>query len=203
MLPSRVINNETPTERLLHVKPNYKSLRVFGCACWPNLRPYNNCKLMFRSKQCAFLGYSPLHKGVKCLDISTGRVYISRDVIFDETKFPFPDLHPNADAILRKEILLLPSHLSGIDHGGENNCADQMMTNPLNHTHELSDVAGENSSENREENDAQITSQMPYFMCHDVGGKSALELAGSASGLLQEQQRRQSAPRSEIGRAHV
>ena len=77
MLPSRVINNETPVERLFHTKPDYTSLRVFGCACWPNLRPYNNRKLMFRSKQCAFLGYSPLHKGVKCLDISTGRLYLS------------------------------------------------------------------------------------------------------------------------------
>lgn len=37
ILPSRVINNETPVERLLHVKPDYASLRVFGCACWPNL----------------------------------------------------------------------------------------------------------------------------------------------------------------------
>lgn len=137
MLPSRVINNETPVERLLHVKPDYKSLRVFGCACWPNLRPYNNRKLMFRSKQCAFLGYSPLHKGVKCLDISTGRVYISRDVVFDETKFPFADLHPNAGARLCQEILLLPPHLSGLDHGGENNCDDPMMTNPPNHAHEL------------------------------------------------------------------
>ena len=48
MLPSRVINNESPVERLLHTKPDYTSLRVFGCACWPNLRPYNNRKLMFR-----------------------------------------------------------------------------------------------------------------------------------------------------------
>ena len=35
---------------------------------------------MFLSKQCG------LHKGVKFFDISTGRVYISRDVIFDEKK---------------------------------------------------------------------------------------------------------------------
>ena len=60
---------------------------------------------MFRSKQCVFLGYSAQHKGLKFLDISTGRVYISRDVVFDETKFPFADLHPNAGALLRKEIL--------------------------------------------------------------------------------------------------
>jgi hypothetical protein len=28
---------------------------------------------------CAFLGYSNIHKGLKCLDINTGRLYISRD----------------------------------------------------------------------------------------------------------------------------
>lgn len=67
MLPSRVINNETPMQRLLHTRPNYNSLHVFGCACWQNLRPYNNRKLMFRSKQCVFLGYSAQHKGVSVL----------------------------------------------------------------------------------------------------------------------------------------
>jgi hypothetical protein len=64
-------------------------LKIFGCACWPHLRPYNKHKLSFRSKPCVFIGYSSLHKGYKCLDIDTGRVYISRDVIFDEAIFPF------------------------------------------------------------------------------------------------------------------
>jgi histone deacetylase 1/2 len=75
--PSKVLNNLTPIERLYKMKADYTSLRIFGCACWPNLRPYNYHKLAFRSKQCAFLGYSNLHKGFKCLDISSGRVYIS------------------------------------------------------------------------------------------------------------------------------
>jgi hypothetical protein len=44
---------------------------------------------------------------VKCLDVATGRVYISRDVVFDEAVFPIKTLHPNAGALLRKEILLL------------------------------------------------------------------------------------------------
>ena len=81
-----------------------------------------------------FVGYSPQHKGVKCLDVSTGQVYISRDVVFDETVFPFRDLHPNADALLQKAILLLPAHLSGLDQGG-NNTTDHMnnshATNPI------------------------------------------------------------------------
>jgi histone deacetylase 1/2 len=84
LLPSKVINLESPAEQFLHVTPNYDALRTFGCACWPNLRPYNTRKLAFRSMRCVFLGYSPLHKGVKCLDVSTGHVYISRDVVFDK-----------------------------------------------------------------------------------------------------------------------
>jgi hypothetical protein len=62
-------------------------------------------------KQCTFLGYSTHHKGYKCLDISTGRVYISRDVVFDETVFPFFTLHPNAGTHLCSEISLLPPSL--------------------------------------------------------------------------------------------
>ena len=83
-IPNNVIQYTTPLERLLDQKPNYSALRTFGCACRPNLRPYNKHKLQFCSKQCAFLGYSNIHKGFKCLDISTGRVYISRDVVFDD-----------------------------------------------------------------------------------------------------------------------
>ena len=193
MLPSRVINSETPMERLLHVKPDYTSLRVFGCACWPNLRPYNNRKLMFRSKQCAFLGYSAQHKGVKCLDISTGRVYISRDVVFDETKFPFGDLHPNAGALLRKEILLLPPHLSGYDQGGITNCDDHMLTNPTNHFYEPCDDTG-NSGAKIPENGEENSAAAPYFMCPDLGSKSP---SGSGQVL---QLRSESASGSELCR---
>jgi hypothetical protein len=53
-----------------------------------------------------------MHKGVKCLDVSTGRVYISRDAVFDENIFPFHALHTNAGALLKREILLLPTHTS-------------------------------------------------------------------------------------------
>jgi hypothetical protein len=88
-LLTRVIDNLCPLERLFKAPPNYNMLRIFGCACWPHLRPYNKHKLSFRSKGCVFLGYSSSHKGYKRLDMDSGRVYISRDVVFDESKFPF------------------------------------------------------------------------------------------------------------------
>jgi hypothetical protein len=66
-VPSRVIQNISPLEKLFQQKPDYSSLRIFGCACWPNLRPYNKHKLEFMSKRCVFLGFSNMHKGFKCL----------------------------------------------------------------------------------------------------------------------------------------
>jgi histone deacetylase 1/2 len=58
-------------------------MRIFGCACYPNLCPFNARKLEYWYVQYAFLGYSNIHKGFKCLDINSGRLYISQDFIFD------------------------------------------------------------------------------------------------------------------------
>jgi hypothetical protein len=88
-MPCRVIHGDTPFYRLFKEPPNYEFLRSFGCAFWPNLCPYNSHKLQFCSKQCTFLGYSSLHKGYRCLDLSTDKIYISRDIVFDEQVFLF------------------------------------------------------------------------------------------------------------------
>ena len=127
--PSKVIEFATPFECLFHTRPEYTSMRVFGCACWPNLRPYNSRKLQFRSKECVFLGYSNIHKGFKCLDLSSGCVYISRDVVFDEDVFPFSKLHSNTGARLRSEILLLPPTLLNPSTGAE------QLIDHMSHTH--------------------------------------------------------------------
>jgi histone deacetylase 1/2 len=88
-MPTRVLVMKTPVELLFNESPDYTFLKVFGCACWPHTRPYNQRKLEFRSQKCVFMGYSSQHKGYKCLHIPSNRVYISRDVVFDENAFPF------------------------------------------------------------------------------------------------------------------
>jgi hypothetical protein len=75
-LPTRVLASLTPYEKLFHKTTSYDSLRVFGCACFPYLRPYNINKLQFRSKCCVFLGYSLNHQRYLCLDPSSGRVLL-------------------------------------------------------------------------------------------------------------------------------
>jgi hypothetical protein len=109
-LPTKTLDFSSPLERLFKEKSSYLGLRTFGCVCWPNLRPFNNHKLQFWSKQCVFLGYSNMYKGFKCLDVTEGRIYISRDIVFDETIFPFSTLNPNVGARLRADILLLPTN---------------------------------------------------------------------------------------------
>lgn len=121
-------------KKLFQTRPDYSALRVFGCACWPNLRPYNAHKLQFRSTQYVFLGYSPMHKGFKCLEVNTDRVYISCDVVFDERIFPFEKVHPNSRA-LQCEVSLLPHDLlsSTSFEYREAFPNDSIVTNALNH----------------------------------------------------------------------
>jgi hypothetical protein len=146
-LPSKIINDSSLLERLFHRTPDYTFLCTFGCVCWPHLHPYNSRKVEFGSKQCIFLGYSDMHKGYKCLEVSTSRVYISRDVIFDEEVFPFATLHPNAGAHLHSEINRLHPTLFSVDSGGiivQNHVFDDSLcANPS------TELAGENPIKSR------------------------------------------------------
>lgn len=69
--------------------------------------------------------YSSQHKGYKCLHISSGRIYISRDVVFDEQIFPYSEIRPSSDsAPLLDPLVDLPStttnfyNSGGVDTGG-------------------------------------------------------------------------------------
>jgi transposase InsO family protein len=88
-LPTVVLHHTSPFQKLFNTVPDYKAFRVFGCKCFPLLRPYTTHKLEFRSKPCIFLGYS--HAGYRCLDPFTNKVYLSRNVVFNESSFPTKD----------------------------------------------------------------------------------------------------------------
>ena len=86
-----VLQHITPFKSLFGQKPDYHFLKVFGCAYFPFLKPYNKHKFAFKTSKCLFLGHSPFHKGYRCLHPS-GRIYITRSVTFDERSFPYQSM---------------------------------------------------------------------------------------------------------------
>lgn len=88
-MPTPILNGLSPWQKLFSSIPDYADLKVFGCSCYPLLRPYNSNKLQHRTKQCVFMGYPLDYKGYCCLDLSTNKFFISRHVVFDEQVFPF------------------------------------------------------------------------------------------------------------------
>jgi hypothetical protein len=50
-----------------------------------------------------------MHKGYKCLDRTTGRIYISRDVVFDESVFPFATPGVSVDVSTLEQAIRFPS----------------------------------------------------------------------------------------------
>jgi len=118
-MPSPTLHHHTPFTKLFKSEPDYSLLRVFGCACYPLLRPYNKHKLEFRSKKCIFLGYSSNHKGYRCMDPTNSRIYLSRNVVFDETCFPAKEQPPatSSTGAFSSPLgtALLPSHFLSIN----------------------------------------------------------------------------------------
>jgi hypothetical protein len=94
--PSKVHGYETPLEHLFHQKPDYTSLRVFGCAAGQIFVPTTIKSCNYVRNVVYFLDSLLFTMGFKCLDPKSGCVYIYRDVTFDETIFPFFELQPNA-----------------------------------------------------------------------------------------------------------
>ncbi|KAH9667020.1 retrovirus-related pol polyprotein from transposon RE1 [Citrus sinensis] len=96
-LASPVLKNKTPFELLYSLKPDYTQIKIFGCECFPFLRPYNRHKFDFHTSKCILLGISSAHKGYVCMN-NLGRIYISASVRFNEKSFPFEN-----DSSFRKQ----------------------------------------------------------------------------------------------------
>src|SRR5262249_6024238 len=77
-VPTLVLHNLSPFERLYGTPPDYSTLKVFGCACFVLLHPSEHTKLEPCARLCCFLGYGLEHKGYRCWDPLISRLRISR-----------------------------------------------------------------------------------------------------------------------------
>ena len=81
LLPTSVLDFHSPWSKLYFSPPDISQLKVFGRACYPNLKPYAPHKLAPRTKECIFLGYPVGTKVYLYLDFETKHLYTSRHEI--------------------------------------------------------------------------------------------------------------------------
>jgi len=86
--PTSILNGNSPFELIYKYSPNYDILKVFRCLCFAT-KLNNSDKFTERVVKCVFLGYVPDKKGYKLLNLDTNSIFISRDVMFYESLFPF------------------------------------------------------------------------------------------------------------------
>ena len=92
-MPTLTLNLSTPFELIFKTKPNYAKLRIFGCLCYPWLRPYSSHKLAPKSTPCVFLGYFLSQSAYLCFEPTTSKTYVSHHVQFVESIFPYTTLN--------------------------------------------------------------------------------------------------------------
>ncbi|RVX10168.1 Retrovirus-related Pol polyprotein from transposon RE1 [Vitis vinifera] len=94
-LPSPVLSFKTPFELLYSKPPSYSYLHVFGCLAYAT-NVHTSHKFDYRAMSSIFIGYPVGQKAYKLFDLSTKKVFTSRDVKFHEDIFPYVSLKPNS-----------------------------------------------------------------------------------------------------------
>ncbi|CAL1377568.1 unnamed protein product [Linum trigynum] len=74
---------------------SYAHLRVFGCLVYAKDNRGGLHKFAERGRASVFLGYAATKKGYVLYDLATQKLFVSRDVVFHETHFPFHSPNPS------------------------------------------------------------------------------------------------------------
>lgn len=174
-LPSSLLNWDTPYYRIYGKNADYTSLRAFGSLCFASTLPSQRSKFHPRAIPSVFVGYPPGMKAYKLYDIENKKFFISRDVVFHESVFPFHQLTPSTEVINQFPDLVLPRPY------GQSNCPwedDDPTDNPRHRNcvaepfeHTVLDVSNE---ENLVEHDtfeisnAGTATEIPVLLPTDI-----------------------------------
>lgn len=84
--PSKALNDITPEEKWSNWKPSVEHLRIFGSVAYALVPYQKRIKLDERNIKCVVFGVSKESKAYRLYNPATGKIIISRDVHFDESK---------------------------------------------------------------------------------------------------------------------
>lgn len=121
-LPIPVLDNCTSCEKLYKEIPTYDHMRVCGCLSFASNPSIPSDKFSHRGIPTVFIGYPPLKKSYKLLNLLKKTEFISRDVTFQENIFPFhknvvnsytnpipPSFIPPAPVVIDDDWLSIPT----------------------------------------------------------------------------------------------
>ena len=106
LIPSRRHPGHILTESFTGKRQSVAHLRVFGAKCWAKIPiAHGASKLDPRSVECRFLGYTSGSGNYKVQDVTTRRVFVSRDIVFEEGQ-----PHRTASASVGEQIPLFDTN---------------------------------------------------------------------------------------------
>lgn len=88
-IPSSLLKGKSPFELLHNQSPLYSYIKVFGCLAYAYDHNMPNDKFRAHSHPCVFLGCPFGKKWWRFYNIKHKKFIISRDVVFDESIFPY------------------------------------------------------------------------------------------------------------------
>ncbi|EOY20321.1 Cysteine-rich RLK (RECEPTOR-like protein kinase) 8 [Theobroma cacao] len=86
IIPTRAKQNITPYEAWYGTRPSVDHLRVFGSLCYQHIPEEQRDKLQPKAQIGVLIGYSLKSKAYRIFQVESGRISVSRNVVFDENR---------------------------------------------------------------------------------------------------------------------
>ena len=87
MSPTKAMPEKTPFEVWYGYPPSTSHIRVFGCVAYALKSQQDKKKFDDKSEKCVFIGYSVESKAYRLLNPTTGKVFVCRNVKFNEEEW--------------------------------------------------------------------------------------------------------------------
>lgn len=155
-LVPNTVNKISPDEIWFGCKPDFLSLKVFGCIAMVHIPNEKRKKLDKKSQKCVFVGYADNAKAYRLFNTVTKKIVISRDVAFFET-----DEQVNESIEPFSSRLLVDDEIVGRIESGREVDRDSIVEDGLVEDGDMRNIDnpnGSGSSSNFESADTSINS---------------------------------------------